>query len=252
MTAPVFVTVVDTQGSVPREIGASMTITPQGQDGTIGGGALEWEAAQIARDRLNGEGLPFQRTFPLGPSLGQCCGGAVTLQFSAVPATSAPQKDPVWIWGAGHVGRAVVSTLSPLQDRDITWIDTSAERFPSSIPPPVSPLVAAEIDRAVPHAPERAHHFIMTYSHDLDLRLCDALLTHGFATCGLIGSATKWIRFRKRLAQMGHMADQIARITCPIGDPALGKHPQAIAISVAAEVLKQPAPCTGAGGPTDQ
>ena len=93
----------------------------------------------------------------------------------------------------------------------------------------------------VPHAPQNAHHLILTYSHALDLALCNALLGRGFAFAGLIGSATKWARFKNRLSAMGHGPVAINRITCPIGDPALGKHPQMIAIGVAAALLKQAA-----------
>ena len=90
------------------------------------------------------------------------------------------------------------------------------------------------------HAPPSAEHLVLTYSHALDLEICHRLLSHGFARAGLIGSATKWARFRKRLLALGHSEVSIARITCPIGDPALGKHPQAIAIGVAHDFLAQP------------
>jgi xanthine dehydrogenase accessory factor len=80
---------------------------------------------------------------------------------------------------------------------------------------------------------------VLTFSHTLDLALCHALLGHGFRRLGLIGSATKWARFRSRLAALGHGAGAIGRIDCPIGDPALGKHPQAIAIGVAAAFLQE-------------
>jgi xanthine dehydrogenase accessory factor len=87
------------------------------------------------------------------------------------------------------------------------------------------------------HAPRDAHHLIVTYSHALDLDLCHAALSRGFASAGVIGSATKWARFRRRLAQLGHAPAAIDRIDCPIGDPRLGKHPQAIALGVAARLL---------------
>ncbi|MFN4098586.1 MAG: XdhC family protein, partial [Pararhodobacter sp.] len=86
-----------------------------------------------------------------------------------------------------------------------------------------------------------AEHLILTFSHALDLDLCHRLLTHGFSACGLIGSASKAARFRSRLSALGHDPATIARIRCPIGDPAFGKHPQAIAISVAADLLARPA-----------
>ena len=95
------------------------------------------------------------------------------------------------------------------------------------------------------HAPERAEHLILTFSHALDLELCHRLLNRGFRSCGLIGSATKWARFKARLKALGHGAEAVGRIRCPIGDPALGKHPQAIAVGVVAEVLRAPKVAAG-------
>jgi xanthine dehydrogenase accessory factor len=108
---------------------------------------------------------------------------------------------------------------------------------------PVGVRVMARRDaaEAVLEAPAEAEHLVMTFSHALDLELCHRLLCQGFARLGLIGSATKWARFRSRLAALGHAPAQVARIDCPIGDPALGKHPQAIAIGVAAAFLGQAA-----------
>lgn len=272
------------RGSSPRETGTAMLVWETGQSGTIGGGTLEFEAAEAARRQV----APKQiSTHALGPDLGQCCGGAVTL-FSEVyeagdlaaldshviarpasPAlmpvavkrllagargqgqTPAPQlvegwmiepvhqpQLPVWIWGAGHVGRALADVLAPLPDLQITWVDTDAERFPDGIPSGVTAVPAADVALLVPHAPENAAHLVLTYSHALDLALCHALLGHGFAFAGLIGSKTKWARFRSRLAALGHSPGAIARITCPIGDPELGKHPQMIAVGVAAQLLR--------------
>ncbi len=95
------------------------------------------------------------------------------------------------------------------------------------------------------HAPVGAEHLIVTFSHALDLELCHRLLQRGFAFCGLIGSATKWARFRARLMDLGHGAATVGRITCPIGEPALGKHPQAIAVGVAAAMLRAPVAAAG-------
>ena len=150
----------------------------------------------------------------------------------------APPAQPLWIWGAGHVGRALIATLAPLPDFAITWIDTDPDRFPPDIPEGVTRLVAANPADAVPHAPAGAHHLVLTYSHALDLEICHRLLGHGFAAAGLIGSATKRARFRTRLRHLGHPPARIDRIRCPIGDPALGKHPQAIAVGVAAGLLQ--------------
>ena len=227
-----------TKGSTPRDAGTTMVVTTDGQEGTIGGGRLEWEAVAWARDLLERGESRGERRFSLGPELGQCCGGALTL-VAEPDEPLPPGGAPLWIWGAGHVGRALVHTLASLPDWRITWIDTGPDRFPASIPAEVTRLVAVDPPRAAAHAPRQAHHLILTYSHEIDLALCHGLLTRGFASCGLIGSATKWARFRKRLAALGHGDAEISSIACPIGDPTLGKHPQAIAVGVAAALLTQ-------------
>jgi xanthine dehydrogenase accessory factor len=146
-------------------------------------------------------------------------------------------KRQIWVWGAGHVGRAVVAVLAPLPGVEITWVDTAADRFPAEMPQGVTPVWAAAPQMLADHAPPEAEHLILTYSHALDLELCHRLLTRGFGWLGLIGSDTKWARFRSRLRALGHEARSIDRITCPIGDRSLGKHPQAIAIGVAVQLL---------------
>jgi len=143
-----------------------------------------------------------------------------------------PPKRPVWIWGAGHVGRAIIDFLQHLDGYRVTWVDTDLTRFPENRSGDLEQLVAVEPARLMPHAPPDAHHLILTYSHEIDLSLCHAALAHGFATCGLIGSQTKWARFRKRLRGLGHGDAQIDTIMCPIGDPDLGKEPHHIALGV--------------------
>jgi xanthine dehydrogenase accessory factor len=283
------VVVVEIKGSAPREAGAAMLVWPDGQSGTIGGGALEFEAAAKARIMVT-EGADRLDRMPLGPALNQCCGGAVVLLsevwdaeriaalgdatviarplpgttgemplsvrrilnrargegFRPVPRivhgwmiepVTAPTRE-IWIWGAGHVGRALVGVLSPLPDLRLTWLDIDAARFPN-VPEGVVQKIAANPADLVTDAPAHAEHLVLTFSHALDLEICHRLLGHGFRTAGLIGSATKWARFRPRLKALGHGEGQIDRIRCPIGDPGLGKHPQAIAVGVATELLKE-------------
>jgi xanthine dehydrogenase accessory factor len=162
----------------------------------------------------------------------------------------AAPKRPLWIWGAGHVGRAMVDVFAPLPEMDITWIDTAPSRFPNDVPDGVNALPASDPVRVVTRAPQDAAHLIVTYSHALDLALCDALLRHGFGFTGLIGSDTKQARFVSRLRKMGHSDAQISRICCPIGQKSLGKHPQAIAIGVAAQLLSVSMTNKGALWPT--
>lgn len=240
MSDCITVTITATRGSAPRDAGTRMRVWAEAQSGTIGGGALELEATRLARGMLRTGAGEATRTMPLGPDLGQCCGGSVTLQFDAVAQDAVFSEPPLWIWGAGHVGRAIMRVMAPFEDREITLVDTAPDRMPNALPEHVAPLVATDPTRVVARAPQNADHLILTYSHDIDLALCDALLRVPFGSVGLIGSATKWARFRKRLTAMGHSDAQIMRIACPIGDPALGKHPQAIAVSVAAALTCAP------------
>ncbi|MDQ2066937.1 xanthine dehydrogenase accessory protein XdhC [Xinfangfangia sp. CPCC 101601] len=279
------VVVAGHEGSSPREAGAEMLVWQDGQSGTIGGGTLEFEAVARARALLERSGAPVLTRIPLGPALGQCCGGSVSLvshlldaaalaamEGQALVATGQGEmplavrrllsaargqgqsslarlvegwlvepvtlpKRQLWIWGAGHVGRAMVAVFEPLPDFEITWIDTSRARFPEAIPESVTPIWSERPEALAAHAPPNAEHLILTYSHALDLELCHRLLGRGFDWLGLIGSATKWARFRSRLRGLGHQALAIDRITCPIGDRSLGKHPQAIAIGVAVQLM---------------
>tara|TARA_B100001173_G_scaffold233336_1_gene203011 strand:+ start:1543 stop:2478 length:936 start_codon:yes stop_codon:yes gene_type:complete len=277
------VAVVATKGSVPREAGTEMLVWEGGQLGTIGGGALEFQAV---REAFSGD---YLKTIPLGPDLGQCCGGGVTLvneifdlarlkkieigknflrrvsgahqkpsaiirheesiQSSncAIDETviskgwvSEPTRkksSPIWVYGAGHVGRAIIQTISPLPNFDLTWLDTGKDRFPEDVPSSVKVLYSKNLIRLSKYAPVNCNHIIITYSHALDLSLCNKILKTPFESLGLIGSRTKWVRFQKRLTELGHSHDRISQITCPIGSPELGKHPQAIAISLAQKLL---------------
>lgn len=280
------VVVAATKGSVPREAGAAMLVTADETFGTIGGGALEFEAIDRARAALE-DGRDRLDKRPLGPDLGQCCGGAVTLLTEIWDARrlaetdetivarplpgGSPQvplavrrlvsaarrgeevapglvsgwmvepvtrpKREVWVWGAGHVGRALVGVLAPLPDLKLFWADSDKGRFPEVVPERIEVMVAANPADLVPLSDLSADHIVLTYSHALDLEICHRVLSRPFGTLGLIGSATKRARFRSRLAALGHGPDAIARLVCPIGDPSLGKHPQAIAVGVAAALL---------------
>lgn len=231
------VTILRHAGSVPRETGTQMMVWQDRIEGTIGGGALEWRAMQTARAMIADGRDSAEEVIPLGPALGQCCGGSVTLGYAVAKGMRPAPMAPVWIYGAGHVGRALVSVLAPLPAVAVTWVDTGAGRFPEVVPQGVDILAAVDPVQVVPHAPDDAQHLILTYSHSLDFALCHAVLSRSFGSAGLIGSATKWARFRKRLLALGHGPEQIARIACPIGDPSLGKHPQQIAIGVAAAMI---------------
>ena len=306
----VLVTVAGIRGSAPREIGAKMIVTASETIGTIGGGQLEYQSTRIAVGMLAEEQLAL-RSFPLGSSMGQCCGGVVEILFepvaggmpawlrdlgalygqreAAVIATrisrSAPAKfvvtsDQVFgvdeadvslvtaarsvleeragvqrnvqefyepivmsdfniaVFGAGHVGTAVVNALSGL-DCNIRWIDSRRNIF-RDVPGNVRTVESPEPSLEVAAMPADSYYLVMTHSHAIDFDICDRILRRGDARyCGLIGSVSKRRRFEKRYRQQGMAQGMIDALICPIGVAGInGKKPAEIAVSAAAEILK--------------
>jgi len=309
------VSVIAAAGSSPNQVGSAMTVGADAFTGTIGGGTLELEALKQARRLLDaapaaGPWFRLVRDFPLGPALGQCCGGHVKLLFETVTAAdaeaivndmadmdaedlllarplmsgqplrplatdhadtgdcptavrqvlrdlamgirdwSAVNKQGWWIepahsrrqvmflYGAGHVGRAVVHAFQGLPF-DIYWVDTDASRYPADIPAGVERMVSANPADAARLAPGGAWHVVMAYSHAIDFDVCQAVLARGdFNYLGVIASATKRQRFQRRLRDAGIKDAMIARMIAPIGLEGLeGKEPAVIAVSLAADFL---------------
>jgi len=232
----VLVTVAGSKGSTPRPAGTKMLVTGEQLHGTIGGGNLEHRCMEIAWQML-AEGVAVSRLeqFKLGASLGQCCGGATMVLFEPF----LPCDFQVWLFGAGHVGRALVHILATLPCR-VTWVDNRAEQFPTQMPANVMRLFSDAPDEEVDDIPAGAYVLVMTYSHDLDYRICERVLARGdFRYLGLIGSASKRRQFEKRLAQRGHEPAYWERLSCPIGIPGVGgKHPAEIAVSVVGQLLQ--------------
>jgi len=288
------ISVVKVEGSAPREVGARMVIQKDaGFFGTIGGGRLEFETLAVADHALSVETPSASlRVWPLGPNLGQCCGGSVTTlieTFDSVDladirelaaaeeagpflalsrmtkggrvarkivdrapggvggaAFSAEQfverfgevGETVLLFGAGHVGRAVVLALSQLPF-SVRWIDSRSDQFPDYVPANVVTVRTDEPEREIDLAPSGAFVLIMTHSHPLDYSIAaSALRRADLGFVGLIGSVTKRARFASQARQLGLSEQQIARLVCPIGLPEIkGKQPSIIAASVAAQLL---------------
>jgi xanthine dehydrogenase accessory factor len=251
----VLVRVDSAQGSVPREAGAWMAVFAHTVVGTIGGGHLELQAIEEGRRRLaGGEGAPVLR-YPLGPALGQCCGGVVHLRYERVGAADAPAlaqrlrsgDTPLALFGGGHVGKALIHVLGTLPFA-ITWIDSRDEIFPAEVPDNVRCEHSDPVQAAVADLAPGARVLIMSFSHAEDLDIVAACLKRlrergDLPYVGLIGSKTKWATFRHRLRERGFAEDELARITCPIGIPGItGKEPEVIAVAVAAQLLQTPVP----------
>jgi xanthine dehydrogenase accessory factor len=292
-------TVVGAQGSTPREIGARMLVWPDRFTGTIGGGALERQALDQARKLLAQDAHRHAlQDYPLGPLLGQCCGGRVRLLVERIDAESLawlrdaaracgagepfrlqadighaglqrsvqsaadeapadnspripipevrrlselmrPAKPRLVIFGAGHIGQAVARAFAPLPF-DLAWLASREDLRPEAGGTRAEVLSEDELAACIEAAPPGALFAIFTHSHDLDYRLTRAVLARGhFGYLGLIGSATKRVRFERRLRDDGLGDADLARLTCPIGIPSLkSKAPAVIAVGLAAELLQ--------------
>jgi xanthine dehydrogenase accessory factor len=291
------ISVLSVEGSAPREAGTRMLVAPDGSySGTIGGGTLEFEAIRAAVRALAeaGAGRLHLRTFTLGPDLGQCCGGRVTVAtetFAAERAaevgrlarlceagpvaseasisadgavgarrvlpheggdgrpgaelcggtlreTFADGRTPLLLFGAGHVGKALVLALAPLPFQ-VFLVDGRPDIFPTYLPANARPLAVADPLQAFGGIPHQSEVLIMTHDHGLDLAIADAALRlEQVSGVGMIGSETKAARMRTRLRAAGHGEEALARFRCPIGLAGISsKAPAVIAAGVAADLL---------------
>jgi len=244
--AVVLVTVLRAEGSTPREAGAKMVVGADGFDGSVGGGHLELNALEEARALLAAPGRPgpVVREYPLAAALGQCCGGRASLLLEPV----LPAAWQVAVFGAGHVGRALVRLLADLPCA-VTWIDPREDQFPSPRLARVRQEVTDDPAGEVAGLAAGSDLLVMTHSHALDLEVVEAALRRddlGFL--GLIGSRTKRQSFLSRLARRGLGEQALARLTCPIGLPGIqGKLPAEIAIATAAQLLERRDAAAGRG-----
>lgn len=286
------VTISQVRGSAPREVGARMVVRSDGGfNGTIGGGALEYDVIRQACALMDKKAIGLHvQTFSLGPDLGQCCGGWVEIFIEIVPSVlkdlskklakleeegpfatravirsdepvqreifdwSPPHPvalengilkehfgqtaSPLALFGAGHVGRALMLALAPLPFH-VSWVDTRRDYFPSHVPSNVSCIHLKDPVNAVASVPSGAYVVVMTHDHALDQRLVDAALRRGdLAYVGMIGSKTKKARVLSRLRSAGVTNEQLNRLVCPIGISGItSKQPPQIAASVAAQLL---------------
>ena len=258
----VVVMVASAHGSVPREAGAAMLVTPSVATGTIGGGTVEHRALAVAREMLGSdpaEGVVLD--FPLGPALDQCCGGHMQVAFAAFGVGDlerlqaaegelelwpggpvlyeAEPPRPVLVYGGGHVGTALMRALAALPFA-VRWIDARLDAFPAEVPAVVETVATPLPEAEARAAPGNALHVVLTHSHALDMEIVAAVLERGeFGFLGLIGSATKKALFLRRLRERGIAEGLVARLTCPIGVSGVrDKRPAVIAASVAVQLLQ--------------
>ena len=230
----VLLTLLADKGSVPRNCGTKMIVGRNQSFLTIGGGHLEFQCIAMAREMLEKQATaPHTEHFNLGARLGQCCGGMTTVLFEPL-IQSQPQ---IMVFGAGHVGQALVALLSTLPCH-ITWVDERPDMF-SAAPKGVTTWQAEDPLDAVKSAAAQSYFIVMTHHHPRDLELTEAILKRGdYSYLGLIGSQTKRQRFEYRLAGKGITEQQLSTLRCPVGLPDVkGKLPAEIAVAIAAEII---------------
>ena len=212
-----------------------MVVTSRETYGGIGGGPAQARAVAVARVRLSASGPAEPEIEHIAPGGIARDAGDLTVFYETV----VPSALRICLFGAGHVGTALVEVLSTLLC-ELTWVDSRSDAFPAGLPPHVSTEVSPEPAFAVERAPPGAYFLVMTHSHALDLDICERILRRGdFRYHGLIGSVSKRRQFEKRLLRRGIEPHALPRMVCPIGIEGIcGKHPGVIAIAVAAEILR--------------
>lgn len=245
----VIVHIAEAQGSTPREAGATMIVSARGSAGTIGGGQLEFHCIDLARILLDSGGPRQLIDIPLGPQMGQCCGGRVRVAME--PATAAhlnalrqheakatAERPQVLIFGAGHTGKALAHSLA-LLPVTVTLIDDRPGQF-GEVPAVISCLHLDDPETALAATRPGSAFIVLTHSHALDYRLTEAALLRGDAAyVGMIGSATKRARFEASFRRRHPGSTALAGLTCPIGGSDVhDKRPEVIAALTSAELVR--------------
>lgn len=243
------VKVAGTKGSTPRETGASMLVSASASHGTIGGGQLEYMAIDKARQLLGKGNGSTTLDVPLGPEIGQCCGGRVEVEIALGDAALASalideaereeaMLPHLYIFGGGHVGKAMAAAVSLLPVHAVV-VETRANEL-EGIAPGIGTMLTPMPEEAVRKASTGSAFAVLTHDHALDfLIVAEALKRRDAAYVGMIGSKTKKATFRSWFLKVaGGTEEEFARLVSPIGGEAVrDKRPAVIAALAAAEIM---------------
>ncbi|RVG81235.1 xanthine dehydrogenase accessory protein XdhC [Sinorhizobium meliloti] len=248
-TACVLVKVASAAGSTPRDADAWMLVSKDRTFSTIGGGQLEFMAIDHARKLVQGANADLRLAIPLGPEIGQCCGGHVALSFKKVDADTRAaliersddeiaHRPHVYIFGAGHVGNALAMALSHVPLRTVL-VDTREHELSAADVPGIETCLTAMPEAIVRDAPPDSAFVVLTHDHALDFLIAtEALGREDASYVGMIGSKTKRATFKNWLSREVDRPELFGRLVCPIGGTAVkDKRPPVIAALAAAEIL---------------
>ena len=241
---------ISTEGSVPRNSGTFMLITSKYLFGSIGGGQLEYtiieKAKKILKENISEKNQILN--IPLGPSIGQCCGGYVQVEITKYMNGNQSLKNEkilisksnnIYIFGAGHIGQEL-SKRSVDLDFNVHLIDSRNNYLKMLKEKKVTPIYVEFPWMLIKNLPQKSYYIILTHSHDYDFKIINEILNlNSFQFIGLIGSKTKMKRFSNRLIKLGHNQSIINKIECPIGLKNISsKNPAEIAISIIGRLLE--------------
>ena len=240
------VKIINIKGSAPTKINDIMLVSLNNIYGTIGGGNLEYLAINEAKNLVIKNINKKKLNLPLGPGIGQCCGGYVelllTLHKNSMSAiknenTLIANKQNLYIFGAGHIGQAVVSHIKNL-DFNTFLIDSREDFLSMNNYKNINYLLSKEPWTIVNRLEKHSLFVVLTHSHDYDLKILNEILKIDFNFAGLIGSNTKKRRFFKRLEDLGNSKKLINKIECPVGiEIGDSKNPEEIAFSIITRLI---------------
>lgn len=247
--ACVLVEVASAAGSTPRDTDAWMLVSKDRTFATIGGGQLEFMAIDHARKLVQGAKADLRLAIPLGPEIGQCCGGHVALSFKKVDADTRAtliersddeiaHRPHVYIFGAGHVGNALAMALSHVPLRTVL-VDTREHELSAADVPGIETCLTAMPEAVVRDAPPGSAFVVLTHDHALDFLIAtEALGREDASYVGMIGSKTKRATFKNWLSREVNRPELFERLVCPIGGTVVkDKRPPVIAALTAAEIM---------------
>ena len=240
--------VMNALGSTPNKINDFMLIAENDIFGTIGGGTLEFQVINEAKKLLINNNKENSLKIPLGPGIGQCCGGFVEIKLTAHSNFKNAIKNEIfdesnkldlYIFGAGHIGQSLITKTKFLNFN--TYLIDSRESFlKQNNLKHVNYLLSSRPWKILNYLNKKSMYVIVTHSHDFDFKIANEILKiNNFYYLGLIGSDTKRNKFYKRLEKLGHKKQLINQLECPIG-ASIGKSkdPEEISFSILARMIE--------------